>query len=187
MFVSFCLQSFATWESENKIHCKQTLVDGDGPKTFWTRELNGDQLTLVSIEASETMIALGFSGWDCGSGADLGLHWPVPNIWCALLRKELPGRGREGRKMSPLVGKREIVSQERSFHPLLRRAAMLTWQSDSLHLARLRWAEVGLKPHKRRKIRFLVSELPRSALVFLVSLAKRKLIGRIKIFQMLLE
>uniref|UniRef100_H3CSQ5 Cellular retinoic acid-binding protein 1 n=1 Tax=Tetraodon nigroviridis TaxID=99883 RepID=H3CSQ5_TETNG len=40
-------KSFATWESENKIHCKQTLVDGDGPKTFWTRELNGDQLTLV--------------------------------------------------------------------------------------------------------------------------------------------
>lgn len=42
-----CLQSLATWESENKIHCKQTLVGGDGPKTFWTRELNGDELTLV--------------------------------------------------------------------------------------------------------------------------------------------
>lgn len=53
MFVSFFLQSFATWESENKIYCKQTLVEGDGPKTFWTRELNGDQLTLVSIKASE--------------------------------------------------------------------------------------------------------------------------------------
>lgn len=53
LFVSFCLQSLATWESENKIHCKQTLVEADGPKTFWTRELNGDQLTLVSIKASE--------------------------------------------------------------------------------------------------------------------------------------
>lgn len=43
-------QSLATWESENKIHCKQTLVDGDGPKTYWTRELNGDELTLVSAQ-----------------------------------------------------------------------------------------------------------------------------------------
>ena len=42
------LQSLATWETENKMHCKQTLVDGDGPKTYWTRELNGDELILVS-------------------------------------------------------------------------------------------------------------------------------------------
>lgn len=41
------LQSFPTWETENKIYCKQTLVDGDGPKTFWSRELQGDELTLV--------------------------------------------------------------------------------------------------------------------------------------------
>lgn len=47
-FLSLSSQSLATWESENKIHCQQTLVDGDGPKTFWTRELNGDELTLVS-------------------------------------------------------------------------------------------------------------------------------------------
>ncbi|KAG7522731.1 cellular retinoic acid-binding protein 1 [Solea senegalensis] len=40
-------KSLATWESENKIHCEQTLVDGPGPKTFWTRELNGDELTLI--------------------------------------------------------------------------------------------------------------------------------------------
>ncbi|CAB1418413.1 unnamed protein product [Pleuronectes platessa] len=40
-------KSLATWESETKIHCEQTLVDGDGPKTFWTRELNGDELTLT--------------------------------------------------------------------------------------------------------------------------------------------
>ncbi|XP_037538457.1 cellular retinoic acid-binding protein 1a [Nematolebias whitei] len=40
-------KSLATWESENKIHCKQTLVDGDGPKTFWTRELKGDELILT--------------------------------------------------------------------------------------------------------------------------------------------
>ena len=25
-------------------------MDGHGPKTFWTRELNGDELTLVSAE-----------------------------------------------------------------------------------------------------------------------------------------
>lgn len=47
------LQSLATWESENKINCKQTLVDGDGPKTYWTRELNGDELILVSMEFKE--------------------------------------------------------------------------------------------------------------------------------------
>ncbi|CAG5957649.1 unnamed protein product [Menidia menidia] len=39
--------SLATWESENKMCCQQTLVDGNGPKTYWTRELNGDELTLV--------------------------------------------------------------------------------------------------------------------------------------------
>ena len=46
--LSLSLQSLATWESENKIYCQQTLVDGDGPKTYWTRELNGDELILVS-------------------------------------------------------------------------------------------------------------------------------------------
>ncbi|KAM9352487.1 cellular retinoic acid-binding protein 1a [Symphorus nematophorus] len=40
-------KSLATWETENKIHCKQTLVEGDGPKTYWSRELNGDELTLI--------------------------------------------------------------------------------------------------------------------------------------------
>lgn len=52
-FAFCCRQSLATWESENKIQCKQTLVEGDGPKTFWTRELNGDELTLVRMRASE--------------------------------------------------------------------------------------------------------------------------------------
>ncbi|XP_027855487.1 cellular retinoic acid-binding protein 1a [Xiphophorus couchianus] len=41
------VKSLATWESENKIYCQQTLLDGDGPKTYWTRELNGDELTLM--------------------------------------------------------------------------------------------------------------------------------------------
>ncbi|MEQ2272646.1 Cellular retinoic acid-binding protein 1 [Xenotaenia resolanae] len=41
------VKSLATWESENKIYCQQTLVDGDGPKTYWTRELNGDELVLT--------------------------------------------------------------------------------------------------------------------------------------------
>lgn len=40
-------QSLATWETENKIYCKQTLLSGNGPKTFWSRELRGDELILV--------------------------------------------------------------------------------------------------------------------------------------------
>ncbi|XP_067091083.1 cellular retinoic acid-binding protein 1-like [Osmerus mordax] len=40
-------KSVATWETENKIYCKQTIVEGDGPKTYWTRELNGDELILI--------------------------------------------------------------------------------------------------------------------------------------------
>lgn len=40
-------QSLATWENENKIHCTQTLLEGDGPKTYWTRELANDELILV--------------------------------------------------------------------------------------------------------------------------------------------
>uniref|UniRef100_G3NWX1 Cellular retinoic acid-binding protein 1 n=1 Tax=Gasterosteus aculeatus aculeatus TaxID=481459 RepID=G3NWX1_GASAC len=40
-------KSLATWISENKKHWKQTLVDGDGPQNFWTRELNGDELILT--------------------------------------------------------------------------------------------------------------------------------------------
>lgn len=46
------LQSLATWETENKIYCKQTLLSGSGPKTFWTRELKGDELELVSSYSS---------------------------------------------------------------------------------------------------------------------------------------
>uniref|UniRef100_A0AAQ5Z742 Cellular retinoic acid-binding protein 1 n=1 Tax=Amphiprion ocellaris TaxID=80972 RepID=A0AAQ5Z742_AMPOC len=40
-------KSLATWETENKIYCKQILVSGDGPKTFWSRELRGDELILI--------------------------------------------------------------------------------------------------------------------------------------------
>ncbi|KAI4826053.1 hypothetical protein KUCAC02_021708 [Chaenocephalus aceratus] len=40
-------KSLATWETENKMVCKQTLVDGNGPKTYWTRELSGDELILT--------------------------------------------------------------------------------------------------------------------------------------------
>lgn len=50
LYVPTCLQSLATWETENKIYCKQTLVDGDGPKTYWSRELQGDELILVRME-----------------------------------------------------------------------------------------------------------------------------------------
>uniref|UniRef100_A0A8D3BU61 Cellular retinoic acid-binding protein 1 n=2 Tax=Scophthalmus maximus TaxID=52904 RepID=A0A8D3BU61_SCOMX len=41
-------KSLATWETENKIYCQQTLLSGSGPKTFWSRELRGDELVLVS-------------------------------------------------------------------------------------------------------------------------------------------
>lgn len=40
-------KSLTTWVSENKMSCSQTLVDGDGPKTHWTRELHGDELILT--------------------------------------------------------------------------------------------------------------------------------------------
>ncbi|KAB0369222.1 hypothetical protein FD755_019227 [Muntiacus reevesi] len=39
-------RSLPTWENENKIHCTQTLLEGDGPKTYWTRELANDELIL---------------------------------------------------------------------------------------------------------------------------------------------
>ncbi|XP_056869325.1 cellular retinoic acid-binding protein 1-like isoform X2 [Takifugu flavidus] len=40
-------KSLATWETGNKIYCKQTLLSGDGPKTFWSRELKGEELELI--------------------------------------------------------------------------------------------------------------------------------------------
>lgn len=40
-------KSLATWETESKIYCKQTLLSGNGPKTFWSRELKGDRLILT--------------------------------------------------------------------------------------------------------------------------------------------
>uniref|UniRef100_A0A8V1A0I8 Cellular retinoic acid binding protein 1 n=1 Tax=Gallus gallus TaxID=9031 RepID=A0A8V1A0I8_CHICK len=42
-------RSLATWENENKIYCKQTLIEGDGPKTYWTRELANDELILHQL------------------------------------------------------------------------------------------------------------------------------------------
>ncbi|XP_028812608.1 cellular retinoic acid-binding protein 1b [Denticeps clupeoides] len=40
-------KSLATWETDSKMFCKQTLLDGVGPKTYWTRELRGDELILT--------------------------------------------------------------------------------------------------------------------------------------------
>ncbi|KAG1955681.1 cellular retinoic acid-binding protein 1b [Pimephales promelas] len=40
-------KSLVTWETENKMTCTQTLVDGKGPKTYWTRELRGNELILT--------------------------------------------------------------------------------------------------------------------------------------------
>ncbi|XP_053320294.1 cellular retinoic acid-binding protein 1 [Spea bombifrons] len=40
-------KSSPVWEKENKIYCKQTLVEGTGPRTYWTRELLGDELILT--------------------------------------------------------------------------------------------------------------------------------------------
>uniref|UniRef100_A0A8C8M409 Cytosolic fatty-acid binding proteins domain-containing protein n=1 Tax=Oncorhynchus tshawytscha TaxID=74940 RepID=A0A8C8M409_ONCTS len=40
-------KSLATWETESKMYCRQTLLDGNGPRTFWTRELMGDELILA--------------------------------------------------------------------------------------------------------------------------------------------
>ncbi|XP_020773130.1 cellular retinoic acid-binding protein 1 isoform X1 [Boleophthalmus pectinirostris] len=40
-------RSLATWETENKIYCSQVLLSGSGPKTYWSRELRGDELQLI--------------------------------------------------------------------------------------------------------------------------------------------
>ncbi|XP_043933760.1 cellular retinoic acid-binding protein 1 [Protopterus annectens] len=40
-------RSLAVWETENKMYCKQTLIDGDGPKTYWSRELKDGELILI--------------------------------------------------------------------------------------------------------------------------------------------
>ncbi|TRY57587.1 hypothetical protein DNTS_032069 [Danionella cerebrum] len=40
-------RSLATWETENKMTCRQILLDGNGPKTYWTRELRGNELILT--------------------------------------------------------------------------------------------------------------------------------------------
>ncbi|XP_043099520.1 cellular retinoic acid-binding protein 1b [Puntigrus tetrazona] len=40
-------KSLVTWETENKMTCRQTLLDGNGPKTYWTRELRGNELILT--------------------------------------------------------------------------------------------------------------------------------------------
>uniref|UniRef100_A0A3Q4HXM6 Cellular retinoic acid-binding protein 1 n=1 Tax=Neolamprologus brichardi TaxID=32507 RepID=A0A3Q4HXM6_NEOBR len=47
-------KSLATWETENKIYSKQTLLSGNGPKTFWSRELKGDELILQIIMRDKT-------------------------------------------------------------------------------------------------------------------------------------
>uniref|UniRef100_A0A8C6WLG6 Cellular retinoic acid-binding protein 1 n=1 Tax=Neogobius melanostomus TaxID=47308 RepID=A0A8C6WLG6_9GOBI len=40
-------RSLATWETPDKIYCSQALVSGSGPKTYWSRELRGDELVLI--------------------------------------------------------------------------------------------------------------------------------------------
>ncbi|CAB1338997.1 unnamed protein product [Coregonus sp. 'balchen'] len=45
-------KSLVTWETESKMYCRQTLLDGNGPRTFWTRELRGDELILVRINTN---------------------------------------------------------------------------------------------------------------------------------------
>ena len=50
----FLPAELTTWENENKIHCTQTLLEGDGPKTYWTRELANDELILVSETPTPT-------------------------------------------------------------------------------------------------------------------------------------
>ncbi|XP_059802855.1 cellular retinoic acid-binding protein 1-like [Hemitrygon akajei] len=42
-------KSLPKWESENKIYCKQTLLNGCGPKTHWTRELVDNELILTLV------------------------------------------------------------------------------------------------------------------------------------------
>ncbi|XP_069758958.1 cellular retinoic acid-binding protein 1 isoform X1 [Narcine bancroftii] len=42
-------KSLPKWENENKIYCKQTLLNGAGPKTHWTRELVNNELILTLV------------------------------------------------------------------------------------------------------------------------------------------
>uniref|UniRef100_A0A8P4G6E4 Cellular retinoic acid-binding protein 1 n=1 Tax=Dicentrarchus labrax TaxID=13489 RepID=A0A8P4G6E4_DICLA len=51
-------KSLATWETENKIYCKQTLLSGNGPKTFWSRELKGDELVLGYLQSLKLLLSL---------------------------------------------------------------------------------------------------------------------------------
>uniref|UniRef100_A0A3Q4HXL3 Cellular retinoic acid-binding protein 1 n=1 Tax=Neolamprologus brichardi TaxID=32507 RepID=A0A3Q4HXL3_NEOBR len=55
-------KSLATWETENKIYSKQTLLSGNGPKTFWSRELKGDELILVTPALHTHVISSRASG-----------------------------------------------------------------------------------------------------------------------------
>ncbi|OXB82035.1 UNVERIFIED_CONTAM: hypothetical protein H355_004118 [Colinus virginianus] len=50
-------RSLATWENENKIYCKQTLIEGDGPKTYWTRELANDELILPKTSFKKSSVS----------------------------------------------------------------------------------------------------------------------------------
>ncbi|KPP76474.1 cellular retinoic acid-binding protein 1-like [Scleropages formosus] len=56
----FAPKSLATWENENKMYCTQRLLAGDGPKTYWSRELKGDELILVRSPATPTHESLSF-------------------------------------------------------------------------------------------------------------------------------
>ncbi|KAI2662454.1 Cellular retinoic acid-binding protein 1 [Labeo rohita] len=46
-YIKTSTTSLVTWETENKMTCRQTLLDGNGPKTYWTRELRGNELILT--------------------------------------------------------------------------------------------------------------------------------------------
>nr|XP_049574374.1 cellular retinoic acid-binding protein 1 isoform X2 [Syngnathus scovelli] len=50
-------KSLVTWETENKMYCKQTLLSGNGPKTFWTRELRGDELILFKRRKTQLVLS----------------------------------------------------------------------------------------------------------------------------------
>nr|AAB34773.1 xCRABP=cellular retinoic acid binding protein [Xenopus laevis, stage 22/24 embryos, Peptide, 147 aa] [Xenopus laevis] len=48
-------RSLPEWENENKIHCTQTVLEGEGPKTSWTRELANDEALILTMTADDVV------------------------------------------------------------------------------------------------------------------------------------
>ncbi|XP_032090142.1 cellular retinoic acid-binding protein 2 [Thamnophis elegans] len=48
-------KSLAEWENSNKIVCEQKLLEGEGPKTSWSRELTNDGELILTMKANNVV------------------------------------------------------------------------------------------------------------------------------------